>query len=177
MPTGSETSTADTNRANSAFDRATGSFRKPKPPETPPEPRTISGSGKETAPSQDGSSVEDRPPAGKRKGISGYTPTGESPIEVAQDLLRHIGERFVELRENGRSQAWAELENEVMRNGHLLISTGLLNAKDWVAMAIEIEGFRKSESGTAEKPGDFLARWLSEAVPRAKMKPDMDKPQ
>ena len=67
----------------------------------------------------------------------------------------------MELRKSGRSQAWAELENEVMKNGHLLISEGLLNAKDWVAMAIEIEGFRKSEAGTRELPGDYLAKWLS----------------
>ena len=42
--------------------------------------------------------------------------------------------------------------------------------KDWVGMLIDIEQFRKSEGGSAEVPGDALAKWLSEGIEKPKRK-------
>lgn len=49
-----------------------------------------------------------------------------------------------------------------MLNAATLIDQGMISAKEWMSMAIEIESFRKSEAGTQQLPGDFLAQWLSE---------------
>lgn len=77
-------------------------------------------------------------------------------------ILAEIGREFVKLRQEGRSGAWAHLEDRIMLSGHVLVSAGLISPKDWLAMSVEIEGFRKSEGGTQIAPGDFLAQWLSE---------------
>jgi len=45
-----------------------------------------------------------------------------------------------------------------------MISSGMISSKDWVGMLIDIEQFRKAETGTAESPGDALAKWLSEGA-------------
>lgn len=37
----------------------------------------------------------------------------------------------------------------------------MISPKDWAAMLIDIEQFRKSDSGTAKPPGDWLSEWLS----------------
>lgn len=49
-----------------------------------------------------------------------------------------------------------------MTNAHTLVAEGMISAKEWIGMAIDIEGFRKSEAGTQQLPGDFLAKWLGE---------------
>lgn len=75
--------------------------------------------------------------------------------------MKEIGEEFVKLRQAGRSGAWAVLEDRLMLSGHVLVSAGLMSPKDWIAMSTEIESFRKSESGSQQAPGDYLAQWLS----------------
>jgi hypothetical protein len=59
------------------------------------------------------------------------------------------------------------LEDKVALSGHILVPN-IISAKDWVGMLVEIEGFRKSEGGTAESPGDALAKWLSEGQEKPK---------
>ena len=79
----------------------------------------------------------------------------------ASDLIRSIGAEFSRLRKIGRSGAWADLEDKVALSGHILVPN-IISAKDWIGMLVEIEGFRKSEGGSTESPGDALAKWLSE---------------
>ncbi len=55
-------------------------------------------------------------------------------------------------------------------SGHLLIGTGMISAKDWVGMMIDIEQFRKAEGGSEELPGDALAKWLSEPEKKPRVK-------
>lgn len=86
----------------------------------------------------------------------------------ASAILRSIGAEFSRLRKQNRSGAWADLEDKVSKEGHILISTGMISAKDWVGMMIDIEQFRKAEGGTSESPGDALARWLSEGAEKPK---------
>ncbi len=88
--------------------------------------------------------------------------------QTAKHIIDRIGQQFVKLREAGRSQAWADLERELMLNASLLIAEGMISAKEWISMAIEIESFRKSEAGTQQLPGDYLAQWLSEDIKPAK---------
>jgi hypothetical protein len=88
--------------------------------------------------------------------------------DTAERLIRDIGLEFNRLRKKGRSAAWADLEDRVAASGHVLISTGMISAKDWVGMMIDIEQFRKAEGGSEELPGDALAKWLSEAEPKQK---------
>ena len=49
-----------------------------------------------------------------------------------------------------------------MLNAHKLIGAGMMSPKDLVGMAIDIEQFRKSETGTSQMPGDAISKWLSE---------------
>ena len=86
----------------------------------------------------------------------------------AERVIRDIGIEFNKLRKKGRSAAWADLEDKVAAAGADLIATGMITAKDWVGMMIDIEQFRKSEGGSEELPGDALAKWLSEPEKKAK---------
>jgi hypothetical protein len=88
-------------------------------------------------------------------------PYDEQKWSFANAVLKEIGEDFVSLRRRGRNGAWADLEDKIMSNGHLLVTTGLISAKDWIGMAIDIEQFRKAESSGDDMPGDKLAEWLS----------------
>ena len=88
--------------------------------------------------------------------------SGGEDKERAADIIRSIGRDFVELRKQGRSPAWAELEDRLMTNAHVLISAGMLSPKDWIGIAVNIEEFRKQEQGTSVLPADFIAGWLSE---------------
>lgn len=76
-------------------------------------------------------------------------------------MIRNIGEKFVALRKEGRSGAWADLEDELMLSAHVIIDAGIMSPKDWISLAIDIEQFRKSDSGTAKPPGDWLSEWLN----------------
>jgi len=86
-------------------------------------------------------------------------------IEVSRaeavTILQDIGQQFVSLRHEGRSGAWASLEDKLALNAHVFISAGLMSPKDLIGMMTEIESFRKSEAGTQQAPGDFLAEWLN----------------
>jgi hypothetical protein len=84
---------------------------------------------------------------------------------MSQAILKDIFSEFVALRQrqNGRSAAWANLEDKLMSHAPVLIATGLLSPKDVVSMAVEIENFRKQEQGTGVKPEDWLAGWLNGA--------------
>jgi hypothetical protein len=84
----------------------------------------------------------------------------------AAGLLESIGAEFSRLRRIGRSGAWGDLEDKVAKSGHVLIDSGMISFKDWTGVMIDIEQFRKAEGGTAELPGDALARWLSEGDPK-----------
>lgn len=86
----------------------------------------------------------------------------------AERLIGDIGVEFNRLRKVGRAAAWADLEDRVASGGSLLISTGMITAKDWVGMMIDIEQFRKNESGTGELAGDALAKWLSDTPNKPK---------
>lgn len=81
---------------------------------------------------------------------------------AAAGLLNDIFSEFSRLRKLNRSGAWADLEEKVASGGPALISTGMISAKDLVGILIDIEQFRKAEGGSAEVPGDVLAKWLSE---------------
>lgn len=88
----------------------------------------------------------------------------------ASELIRNIGSEFSRLRKQNRSGAWADLEDKIAESGDILISSGMISSKDWVGMLIDIEQFRKAEGGTAESPGDALAKWLSEGAEEVKTK-------
>ena len=91
--------------------------------------------------------------------------TPDAPDKTtASTIIESIGRDFVALRAEGRSQAWADLEDRLMQNAHILISAGLMNPKDWIGLAIDIEQFRKQDLGTTQLPGDFLKTWLSEPI-------------
>ena len=114
----------------------------------------------ENPPHQDGSADE--------SGVSSEETVSGDPRSRARGIIEKIGRQFVKLREQGRAQAWADLESELMTNAALLIDAGMISAKEWISMAIEIESFRKSEAGTQQLPGDFLAKWLNEKDAPAK---------
>jgi hypothetical protein len=88
----------------------------------------------------------------------------------ASELIRNIGTEFSRLRKQNRSGAWGDLEDKIATSGDILISSGMISSKDWVGMLIDIEQFRKVEGGTAESPGDALAKWLSEGAEGVKAK-------
>ena len=92
---------------------------------------------------------------------------GAAGKSEAADLIRSIGHDFVVLRQQGRSGAWAELEDRLMTSAHVLISAGMMSAKDWIGIARDIEEFRKSEGGNQTLPADFIAQWLSSPEPQA----------
>lgn len=89
-------------------------------------------------------------------------------------ILEDIGREFVGLRQGGRSNAWASLEDKLALNAHVFISAGLMSPKDLIGMMTEIESFRKSEAGTQQAPGDFLAEWLN-GEDKAEKKPPAKK--
>jgi hypothetical protein len=92
---------------------------------------------------------------------------GESKaFSRAEELIRSIGTEFSRLRKENRSGAWADLEDKIAKSGDVLIASGMISSKDWVGMLIDIEQFRKAEGGTAESPGDAIAKWLSEKEPK-----------
>jgi hypothetical protein len=88
----------------------------------------------------------------------------------ASELIRNIGTEFSRLRKQNRSGAWGDLEDKIATSGDILIASGMISSKDWVGMLIDIEQFRKVEGGTAESPGDALAKWLSEGAEEVKAK-------
>lgn len=88
---------------------------------------------------------------------------------AAASIIESIGRDFVKLRAEGRSPAWAELEDRLMASAHILISSGLMSPKDWIGLAIDIEQFRKQDLGTTQLPGDFLKQWLSEPTEDVKV--------
>jgi len=100
-------------------------------------------------------------------GNGGENQAGDSGKSEAAELIRSIGHDFVILRQQGRSAAWAELEDRLMKSAHVLISAGMMSAKDWIGIARDIEEFRKSEGGNQTLPADFIAQWLSEPEPKA----------
>ena len=80
-------------------------------------------------------------------------------------LLHSIYADFSRNRNDGRSQAWAELENKIADAAPHLILARLISPKDLTALLIDIEQFRKQETGTQLPAGDWLAQWLSEKPP------------
>jgi len=92
---------------------------------------------------------------------NGGSTTAGADGEDAKSIIESIGRDFVKLREKGRSQAWAELEDRLMVNAHILIAAGMMSPKDWVALAIDIEQFRRQEQGSQVAAGDWLSNWLS----------------
>lgn len=107
-----------------------------------------------------------------KNGNQGETDSGSgensSGKAHAAKIIESIGRDFVELRQKGRSPAWAELEDRLMTSAHILISAGMMSAKDWIGIARDIEEFRKQEQGTQVLPADFLAQWLSSPEPKQK---------
>lgn len=82
--------------------------------------------------------------------------------EEAARIVRSIGSEFSKLRKQGRSGAWADLEDKLMKNADVLIDSGMVSAKEVFSIALDIEAFRKTEGGTAESPGDAIMKWLAE---------------
>lgn len=80
----------------------------------------------------------------------------------AAALLRSIYADFSRNRNDGRSQAWAELENKIADAAPQLILYKLISPKDLTGLLIDIEQFRKQETGTQLPAGDWLAQWLTE---------------
>jgi hypothetical protein len=117
-------------------------------------------------PPDDGSPANDRPAIGASGG-EGQKGEGSGTHEErsrASELLRDIGTEFSRLRKLNRSGAWADLEDKIAGSGDILIASAMISPKDWIGMLIDIEQFRKAETGTAESPGDALAKWLSEGA-------------
>jgi hypothetical protein len=85
-------------------------------------------------------------------------------IRNAAAVLEEVFREFADLRKEGRNKAWTDLEDKVSRNASVLVASGLITAKDMVGMLIDIEQFRKADSGGGEMPGDQIASWLSEHV-------------
>lgn len=54
-----------------------------------------------------------------------------------------------------------------MKCAHVLITNGMMSAKDWIGIARDIEEFRKSEGGNQTLPADFIAQWLSSPEPES----------
>src|SRR5258707_846450 len=79
--------------------------------------RTTGESGAENTANQNGASNPERKDAGLEL----------SRRQAAVQLLEEIGKEFGRLRQDGRSGAWAALEDRLMLNGHLLVSAGLLS--------------------------------------------------
>jgi len=127
----------------------------------PPAHRPLDDSA-EGSPALDRTAVGDTDRQGAEAVGVGETKAGER----AKELIRSIGSEFSRLRKQNRSGAWADLEDKIAKAGDILISSGMISSKDWVGMLIDIEQFRKSEGGTAESPGDALAKWLSEGQPK-----------
>ena len=125
--------------------------------ESIPSPRPV-------VPPDDGSPAVERPAtSGSGAEDKGNAGSGENEERArASSLIRSIGSEFSRLRKQNRSGAWADLEDKIAKNGDILIASGMISSKDWVGMLIDIEQFRKAEGGTAESPGDALAKWLSE---------------
>lgn len=118
----------------------------------------LDGRGDRTASSPPSPAKDSSSP---KTGADDYTvPVNEPEFKNARELLKYIGDQFVRLRRNGRSPAWAALEDRFMKNAHILIDAGMMSPKDMVQIGIEIEGFRKTESGNSKPPGDVLAQWL-----------------
>lgn len=102
-----------------------------------------------------------------KNGKDGKSVEGESSTPqrtAAAGLLDNIFAEFSRLRKLNRSGAWANLEEKVANAGSQLIASGMILAKDLVGLLIDIEQFRKAEGGSAEVPGDALAKWLSEGT-------------
>lgn len=124
----------------------------------------------EVAPPVERSGTGENGASGKSGEDSGKSKDAASERQRAERIIRDIGIAFNQLRKRGRSAAWASLEDKVSEAGHILIATGMITAKDWVGMMIDIEQFRKAEGGSEELPGDALAKWLSEPEKKAKVK-------
>jgi hypothetical protein len=126
----------------------------------PAKRRPIAAKEHDGSPAPDGAAVSGDGDESK-KGESGGT---DEERTRASELIRNIGTEFSRLRRQNRSGAWADLEDKIAKNGDILIASGMISSKDWVGMLIDIEQFRKAETGTAESPGDALAKWLSEGT-------------
>jgi hypothetical protein len=134
-------------------------------------PQREAGPTPSLPPATDGTATsEDRKRGESEKG------TGSPEARAgAAKLIESIGCEFSRLRKEGRNAAWADLEDKVAKAGHVLVPSGMISAKDWVGMMIDIEQFRKSEGGNMESPGDALARWLSEGSEVVTEKPKRSK--
>jgi hypothetical protein len=90
---------------------------------------------------------------------------GPEPAADPIDLLNHIGQEFVRLRQNNRAGAWAYLQEELMRNmGTLVPHTTSL--KDLISQNIDIESFMKSAEGTKSMdPIETMAHFLNSPPP------------
>lgn len=106
-------------------------------------------------------SSPDRPAVSPNREESGAGEAASGDKARAASIIESIGRDFVRLRQEGRSGAWAELEDRLMSNAHILIGSGMISVKDWVSTARDIEDFRKQETGTSLPPGDLLSQWLS----------------
>lgn len=49
-----------------------------------------------------------------------------------------------------------------MKSAHVLIEAGMMSAKEWISISIDIEQFRQAEGGSLDSAGDILAKWLTE---------------
>lgn len=57
-----------------------------------------------------------------------------------------------------------------MGNLEVLTLSGLVRLPEVIKTALEIEGFRKTEAGTSELPGDRFEQWFAEDDVSAKPK-------
>jgi hypothetical protein len=92
-------------------------------------------------------------------------------VRNAAQVLEEVFREFADLRREGRNKAWTDLEDKVSRNASVLVSSGLITAKDMVGMLIDIEQFRKADTAGGEMPGDQIAEWLSAHVPLEETEP------
>lgn len=101
------------------------------------------------------------PPAPEEPRIEEPLPALIEEGKTARQVFDEIMMEMAKLRRKGRNQAWAHLEERIMISSGFLIENGMMSFKEIASTLIEIEGFRKSEAGTNQLPGDYLAKWLS----------------
>jgi hypothetical protein len=80
-----------------------------------------------------------------------------APEPTAADILRNIGQRFVEARKLNKPEAWRQLQADIMTNLSSLCPF-VLPLKDGLTACREIEDFCKGSTGQTGKSNEELLR-------------------
>lgn len=101
--------------------------------------------------------AQQSPSVSLRRDNQGATVT----LDPAQELLKQIGQRFDELRQGGRAEAWRNLQSDIAKNLHVLVPL-VIPMKDAFSLMQQIEDFLKGSTGQVGKsPAETLAGFLN----------------